>query len=49
MPLDRAKLTNWKNLDPAVLALQSAADPGNRHAVPYLHAMNGFVSNAALR
>src|SRR5580692_8709920 len=43
MPLDRAKLTNWKNLDPAVLALQSGADPGNRYAVPYLHAMNGFV------
>jgi putrescine transport system substrate-binding protein len=45
MPLDRAKLTNWKNLDPAVLALQSEADPGNRHAMPYLHAMNGFVYN----
>jgi putrescine transport system substrate-binding protein len=45
MPLDRAKLTNWKNLDPAVLALQSAADPGNRYAMPYLHAMNGFVYN----
>jgi putrescine transport system substrate-binding protein len=45
MPLDRAKLTNWRNLDPAVLALQSAADPGNRYAMPYLHAMNGFVYN----
>ena len=45
MPLDRAKLTHWKNLDPAVLALQSAADPGNRYAMPYLHAMNGFVYN----
>jgi putrescine transport system substrate-binding protein len=45
MPLDRSKLSNWKNLDPAVLALQSQADPGNRYAVPYLHAMNGFVYN----
>ena len=45
MPLDRAKLTHWKYLDPAVLALQSAADPGNRYAMPYLHAMNGFVYN----
>jgi len=45
MPLDRSKLTHWNNLDPAVLALQSAADPGNRYAMPYLHAMNGFVYN----
>jgi putrescine transport system substrate-binding protein len=45
MPLDKSKLTNWKNLDPAVLAIQAQADPGNRYAVPYLHAMNGFVYN----
>ena len=45
LPLDRSKLPNWKNLDPAVLAIQDEADPGNRHAVPYLHAMNGFVYN----
>lgn len=45
LPLDRSKLSNWKNLDPAVLAIQEEADPGNRHAVPYLHAMNGFVYN----
>jgi len=48
LALDRAKLPNWKNLDPAVLAIQSRADPGNRHAVPYLHAMNGFVYNVDL-
>src|SRR6266403_527786 len=34
MPLDRSKLPNWRNLDPAVLAIQSQADPGNRYAVP---------------
>ena len=45
-PLDRSKLTNWNNLDPAVLAIQAQADPGNRCAVPYLHAMNGFAYNA---
>jgi len=45
MPLDRSKLSHWNNLDPAVLAVQSGADPGNRYAVPYLHAMNGFVYN----
>lgn len=44
-PLDKSKLPNWRNLDPAVLAVQSQADPANRYAVPYLHAMNGFVYN----
>ncbi len=45
MPLDKSKLPNWKYLDPDVLAVQAAADPGNRYAVPYLHAMNGFIYN----
>lgn len=44
-PLDRSRLPNWHNLDPAVLALQARADPGNRYAVPYLHATNGFAYN----
>jgi putrescine transport system substrate-binding protein len=48
LPLDKSKLSNWKNLDPAVLAIQAQADPGNRYAVPYLHAMNGFVYNVDL-
>jgi putrescine transport system substrate-binding protein len=48
MALDRSKLPNWKNLDPAVLAVQAEADPGNRYAVPYLHAMNGFAYNVDL-
>jgi putrescine transport system substrate-binding protein len=48
LPLDRSKLSHWKNLDPAVLAVQAQADPGNRYAVPYLHAMNGFVYNVDL-
>ncbi len=47
-PLDRTQLPNWKNLDPAVLAIQAQADPGNRYAAPYLHAMNGFAYNADL-
>jgi putrescine transport system substrate-binding protein len=47
-PLDKSLLPNWKNLDPAVLAVQARADPGNRYAAPYLHSMNGFAYNAAL-
>jgi putrescine transport system substrate-binding protein len=45
LPLDKSQLPNWRNLDPAVLAIQASADPGNRYAMPYLHAMNGFVYN----
>lgn len=45
LPLDKSQLPNWKYLDPAVLAVQAQADPGNRYAVPYLHAMNGFAWN----
>jgi len=48
LPLDKSQLPNWKNLDPEVLAIQAQADPGNRYAVPYLHAMNGFVYNVDL-
>jgi putrescine transport system substrate-binding protein len=44
-PLDKSQLPNWKNLDPEVLAVQAQADPGNRYAAPYLHAMNGFAYN----
>jgi putrescine transport system substrate-binding protein len=48
LPLDKSKLSNWKNLEPAVLTIQARADPGNRYAVPYLHAMNGLVYNVDL-
>ena len=41
MPLDKAKLHNWKNLDPRILELVAAADPGNAHGVPYLWSVTG--------
>ena len=44
-PLDMAQLPNWKNLDPKILAIQNQSDPGNRHAVPYLHSVSGFAYN----
>jgi putrescine transport system substrate-binding protein len=44
-PLDRSKLPNWKNLDPRILAIQTAHDPENAHSVPYMHAINGFAYN----
>src|ERR1700733_4486758 len=45
MTLDRTKLPNWKNLDPHVLEIEALSDPGNRHAVPYMHSINGFAYN----
>jgi putrescine transport system substrate-binding protein len=44
-PLDRSKLSNWNNLDPGALSATARADPDNRHAVPYLHSINGFAYN----
>lgn len=34
-PLDKAKLTNYKNLDPAVMQVLTKADPDNKHLVPW--------------
>ena len=33
-PLDKAKLPNWKQLNPAYLKVVQDFDPGNRHAAP---------------
>ncbi|MGO9039373.1 MAG: polyamine ABC transporter substrate-binding protein [Steroidobacteraceae bacterium] len=43
--LDKSRLPNWENLDPRILAIQASYDPGNAHAVPYLHSINGFAYN----
>ncbi len=45
LPLDKTRLPNWKNLDPRILEIQAGYDPGNAHAVPYLHSINGFAYN----
>src|SRR5690349_1828882 len=44
-PLDKSRLTNWKNLDPKILEKLQAADPGNRHGVPYMWGTTGFTYN----
>jgi putrescine transport system substrate-binding protein len=44
-PLDRAKLPNWKNLNPRILAIEAKYDAGNRYAMPYLRHVNGFAYN----
>jgi len=48
MPLDKSKIPNWKNLDPRILAIQRDYDPDNAHAMPYLHAINGFAYNVEM-
>ncbi len=45
--LDKSKLDGWKNLDPKILALVAAADPGNAHGVPYLWSVTGLGYNIA--
>ena len=39
--LDKSKLTNWKNLDPALLKQLAAVDPGNQYLVDW---MWGYVT-----
>jgi len=46
-PLDRAKLPNWDNLDPMLMAGAEADDPGNAHGVIYLWGTNGIGYNVA--
>ena len=43
--LDRSKLTNWDNLDPALLRQLQKNDPVNAYAVPYLWGTNGIGYN----
>ena len=43
--LDKAKLPNWRNLDPKILELVAGADPDNAHGVPYLCSDTGVGFN----
>jgi putrescine transport system substrate-binding protein len=45
--LDRAKLANYGNLDPQILAAAANADPGNLYGVPYLWGTTGIGYNPA--
>jgi putrescine transport system substrate-binding protein len=44
--LDKAKLPNLANLDPALLANAAAHDPGNEHGVVYMWGTTGIGYNA---
>ncbi|MBI3512632.1 MAG: polyamine ABC transporter substrate-binding protein [Proteobacteria bacterium] len=43
--LDRAKLANWGNLDPEILARLAPYDPGNAYAVPWMWGTVGIGYN----
>lgn len=46
-PLNRDLLPNLANMDPALMALAEAFDPGNAHSVIYLWGTTGIGYNAA--
>ncbi len=46
--LDRERLSNHVNLDPAILRFLAAHDPGNQYGVPYLWGTTGILYNPAL-
>jgi putrescine transport system substrate-binding protein len=43
--VDPAKIKNWGNLDPDIMAELAKYDPGNRHAVPWIVATVGLGIN----
>ena len=47
LPLDKSKLTNLGNLDPAVMATAAGQDPDNANAVPYMINTIGLGYNVA--
>ncbi|MDE0385446.1 MAG: polyamine ABC transporter substrate-binding protein [Defluviicoccus sp.] len=44
-PLEKSRLANLGNLDPAIMARVRRWDPGNRHAVPYMWGTTGIGFN----
>jgi putrescine transport system substrate-binding protein len=45
--IDKAKLANYGNLDPQILAAVAHADPGNQYGVPYMWGTSGIGYNPA--
>ncbi|MEO6185847.1 MAG: polyamine ABC transporter substrate-binding protein [Steroidobacteraceae bacterium] len=46
--LDKARLTNYKNLDPALTKRLEVFDPGNEYAVNYMWGTSGVAYNEAM-
>jgi putrescine transport system substrate-binding protein len=41
-PVDHARIPNWRNLDPTLMARVARADPGNAHGAIYLFGSTGL-------
>jgi putrescine transport system substrate-binding protein len=46
LPLDKARLRNFANLDPDTMALLAKYDPGNTHGIPWMWGTIGIGYNA---
>jgi putrescine transport system substrate-binding protein len=46
-PIDKNKLSNLKNLDPAIMGKLARYDPGNDHAIPWMWGTIGIGYNVA--
>jgi putrescine transport system substrate-binding protein len=46
-PIDKAKLKNFKNLDPEIMAQLAKYDPGNTHGIPWMWGTTGIGYNVA--
>jgi spermidine/putrescine transport system substrate-binding protein len=46
-PIDKSKLKNWGNIDPAVLERSKDYDPGNAYSVPYYMGAAGVAVNTS--
>jgi putrescine transport system substrate-binding protein len=44
--IDRSRVPNWKNLDPALMHRIETSDPGNKHGAIYLWGSTGLGVNA---
>jgi len=44
--LDKSKLTNYGNIDPAYLEMVAAFDPGNDYMIPYMVTTTGIAYNS---
>ena len=44
-PLDKTKLLNYPNLDPALLQKAETFDPGNKYSIPYFWGLTGMIYN----
>ncbi|SDG73469.1 polyamine ABC transporter substrate-binding protein [Pelagibacterium luteolum] len=47
-PLDKSKIPNFENLDPAVMAIVEAHDPGSQYSVPYMWGTTGLGYNVGM-